>query len=237
VAELSGEDLERLGSRIALLVSEPGEADNAGRAVAALARRMGLTGGQLKDFVITGALQDGHRLRRPRTANEATQTQVDQLERELSAMRHGLKLTEVQARNAVRERDALRAENGVLLDALDRARTTGQVRQYIGIAALAAAVVAGIVVYAGPDLRPVPEKGRGQAERPDGSPFLQGGVVRKAGANLFKEPEVTAQVLTQLPGGARVQVRQVVWRAMVQWMEVEIGNLTGYMLSTDIERV
>ena len=122
VSEVSDEDLERLASRMAMLVSEAGEADNAGRAVAALARRIGLSGGQLKAFFLAGATNSLRVPVRDRSQLSAA-AQVDRLERELSALRHGLKLTEVQARNAQRERDALRTENGVLAEALDRARS------------------------------------------------------------------------------------------------------------------
>lgn len=231
MADVNGEDLERLGSRIAMLVSEPGEADNAGRAVAALARRLGLTGGQLKDFVITGAMQGQAPSRRPGgPANFA------ELEHELAELRHGLRLTESQARNAARERDALRAENATLRDALDRARTTGQVRQYIGLAAFAAAIVASILMLVGPDLRTVRGGAQRPVERPEGSPFTQSGQVHRGGATLLKAPEVGAEILAQLPAGARVQIRQVLWRTMAQWMEVEIAGQVGYVPSTDIER-
>jgi hypothetical protein len=38
-----------------------------------------------------------------------------------------------------------------------------------------------------------------------------------------------------LPPGTRIQVRQVLWRALVQWAEVEIGGAPGYVLSTEID--
>ena len=62
MGEVSGEDLERLANRMALLVSDDGEADNAGRAVGQLARRLGLSGGDLK------ALQQLLRAKRAPTA-------------------------------------------------------------------------------------------------------------------------------------------------------------------------
>jgi hypothetical protein len=231
VTEVSDEDLERLASRMAMLVSEPGEADNAGRAVASLARRLGLTGGQLKAFFLAGAVE-GLRTIQPRRGGDAA-AQLDRLERELSAMRHGLKLTEVQARNALRERDALRVENGVLLDQLDRARSAAQVRKFVGGAAVAAAILAAGILFVGPALRPLPEQLR--AEKQASSPFLRGAVVRGGGATVRLAPEVGAALITSLPSGARVQVRQVMWRSLMQWAEVEVGGQLGYVLSTEID--
>jgi hypothetical protein len=231
VAEVSDEDLERLASRMAMLVSEAGEADNAGRAVAALARRLGLTGGQIKAFFLAGATE-GVRTIRPR-ANADSAAQIDRLERELSALRHGLKLTEVQVRNAQRERDALRAENSTLIDSLDRARSAEQVRKYVGAAAVAAAILGGVVLYVGPTLHPM--NPGGVADRPAGSPFLRPGIVRANGAAVLRAPEPGAVLLTQLPPGTRVQVRQMLWRALIQWAEIEVGGVPGYVLSNEID--
>lgn len=231
MAEVSDEDLERLASRMAMLVSEAGEADNAGRAVAALARRLGLSGGQIKAYFLAGAT-DGLRVRNPRS-NPDSAAQIDRLERELSALRHGLKLTEVQARNAQRERDALRAENSTLIDSLDRARSARQVRKFVGGAAIAATILGAVVLYAGPALRPV--NPGGVVERPAGSPFLRPGVVRANGAAVLRAPEQGAVLITQLPPGTRIQVRQVLWRSLVQWAEVEIGGVPGYVISTEID--
>lgn len=231
VADVSDEDLERLASRMAMLVSEAGEADNAGRAVSALARRLGLTGGQIKAFFLAGA-SDSQRITRPRTAPDAA-LQIDRLERELSALRHGLKLTEVQARNAQRERDALRAENSSLMDSLDRARSAAQVRKFMGGAAIAAFILGGLVLYYAPTLHSTSLTGVN--ERPAGSPFAHAGVVRGNGAAVLRAPEPDAPLITQLPAGARVQVRQMVWRALRQWAEVEIGGVPGYVLSTEID--
>ena len=230
MAEVSDEDLERLASRLAMLVSEPGEADNAGRAVAALARRLGLTGGQLKAFFLAGAGQSLHA--RPGRRDEDLAQEVDRLERELSALRHSMKLTEVQARNAQRERDALRQENGVLLDSLDRSRASGQVRKYIGAAAVAAVLLGLAAVFLGPSLRSSVD---GREARPAGSPFLRSAVVRTSGAALHRAPDTGSEVVTQLPAGTRVQVRQVVWRALMQWSEIEVGGLSGFVQSTEID--
>ncbi len=231
VAEVSDEDLERLASRLAMLVSEPGEADNAGRAVAALARRLGLTGGQLKAMFLAGAAPSLRSHQSPRR-NEDLAQEVDRLERELSALRHSMKLTEVQARNAQRERDALRLENGVLLDSLDQSRSAGQVRRYIGAAAVGAVLIGLAAVFLGPSLQPAVS---GREGRPAGSPFLRSAVVRPSGASLRRSPDTAAEVVTQLPGGTRVQVRQVVFHALIQWSEIEVGGVAGFVQSTEID--
>jgi hypothetical protein len=231
LTEVSEEDLERLASRMAMLVSEAGEADNAGRAVASLARRLGLSGGEIKAYFLAGAA-GGIRMARPRSPSDAA-SRIDRLERELSALRHGLKLTEVQARNAQRERDALRAENSTLIDSLDRARSASQVRKFVGAAAVAATILGALVLFVGPALRPV--NLTGAPERPAGSPFLRPGVVRANGAAVLRAPEQGAVLITQLPPGTRIQVRQVLWRSLVQWAEVEIGGVPGYVISTEID--
>ncbi len=231
VAEVSDEDLERLASRMAMLVSEPGEADNAGRAVAALARRLGLSGGQLKAFFLAGATQ-GVRVPRVDRRDMDAGAEVDRLARELSALRHSMKLTEVQARNAQRERDALRVENGVLHDTLDRARSASQVRKFVGGAALAAAILGAAVIFEGPTLRLAVEP---RSERPAGSPFLRSALVRPSGAALMREPDRSAHIVTQLRGGTQVHVRQVVWRALMQWSEIEVGGVSGFVQSTEID--
>lgn len=213
-----------------MLVSEPGEADNAGRAVAALARRLGLTGGELKAFFLAGA--DRSLRPRPGRRDPDLAQEVDRLERELSALRHGMKLTEAQARNAQRERDALRLENGLLLDQLDRSRSAGQVRRYVGGAVVGAVLIAVAAVVLGPALRPMTSAGD---QRPVGSPFLRAAIVRPSGASLHRAPDTGSEVLTQLPGGTRVQVRQVVWRALMQWSEIEVGGLSGFVPSTEID--
>jgi hypothetical protein len=232
LAELSNEDLERLASRLAMLVSEGGEAENAGRAVAALARRLGLSGGQLKAFFLAGATQGGHRL--PNRAGPDAAGRIDELQREISALRHGLKLTEAQARNAQRERDALRTENNMLVDALDRSRSSEQVRRLIAGVVVAAVVLVAAVISIGPALRAGPMAG-GADPPAQGSPFMRSAVVRTGGANVLREPEQGALTVTQLPKGVRVNVRQTLWRGLMQWAEIEVGGVTGYVMSTEID--
>ena len=234
MTEVSEEDLERLASRMAMLVSESGEADNAGRAVAALARRVGLSGGQLKAFFLAGAsesLRTGERTRQSKLPDTAAH--IDHLQRELSALRHGMKLSEVQARNALRERDALRLENNTLRDAIDRSRSAEQVWKFLGGVVIASSLLVGLVLTFGPSLRntlthPMPEPALG-------TPFKRAGVIRASGAVLMKAPDQQSIPMGQLAPGTRVQVRQMVWHALNQWAEVEAGDVSGYVVSTDID--
>lgn len=235
MTELSEEDLERLASRMAMLVSEAGEADNAGRAVASLARRLGLSGGQIKAFFLAGA---GQTLRRstdqtPGRPNADPAAEIDRLEHEVSALRHGLKLTEVQARNAQRENFALRTENSMLLESLDRARSAAQVRKYVGAALVAAIALSAAVMIAGPSLHLSADLAH--PPRPPGSPFQRAATIRPSGAAVLLAPEQGSPVVAQLTGGTRVQVRQLVWRALMQWAEIEVGGVSGYVLSTEID--
>jgi len=234
VTEVSEEDLERLASRMAMLVSEAGEADNAGRAVAALARRVGLSGGQLKAFFLAGAsesLRTGERERQSRQPDVADH--IGHLERELSALRHGLKLTEVQARNALRERDALRQENNTLREAIDRSRSAEQVWKFLGGVVIASTMLVALLMAFGPSLRntltrPTPDQALG-------TPFKRAGVIRAGGAALMQAPDQKSTPVAQLAPGTRVKVRQMVWHALNQWAEVEVGDTSGYVVSTDID--
>jgi hypothetical protein len=234
VTEVSEEDLERLASRMAMLVSEAGEADNAGRAVAALARRVGLSGGQLKAFFLAGAsesMRTGGRERLSKLPDAAEH--IGHLERELSALRHGVKLTEVQARNALRERDALRLENNTLREAIDRSRSAEQVWKFLGGVVIASTMLVALVLAFGPSLRntlahPMPEQTLG-------TPFKRAGVIRPSGAMLMQAPDQQSTPIAQLMPGTRVKVRQMVWHALNQWAEVEVGDASGYVVSTSID--
>jgi len=231
LAEISPEDLERLANRMAQLTGYEQDADNAGRAIGALARRMGLTGDDLRAWMLAGAL---NRRSRDGAHDLAPQATADHLriERTLANSEHSLRVAEAQLRQAHSERDALKEENNLLIESLDRARSSEQVRRYVGIAVIAAAILGGVVLTVGPALRPVPDVA---TQRPFGSPFLRIGVVRGAGGTVYKVPQTTGLIVTQLVAGSRVQVRQTVERNQQHWVEVEVGGVAGYMLSTEID--
>src|ERR1035437_215475 len=107
-------EFERLASRLAMLASDDGEADNAGRAVGAMVRRIGLTGGDLKRIFLAGA------------ADVAGGGEHERLEAEVSTLRNSLTQSDDDARRAAWERDALRVENGELQASLDRLRASAR---------------------------------------------------------------------------------------------------------------
>ena len=200
-----------------MLAAEDGEADNAGRAVGALARRIGLTGGDLKRIFLAGvpdALGGGH----------------DRLGDELIALRRNLAELDADAQHAVWERDVLREENGRLKASLERMREN--VRTW-GLASGGLAVVLGFIGLIAWIGHP----------RPEPAPVVQeiagahrAAVVRAGGAQLYRAPERTGVPLMALPGGQRVTVRRLLWKDLFQWAEVEtLGGLVGYVLTTDID--
>ena len=117
---MTEDEAERLASRVALLASDSGEAEAAGRAVGQLAQRMGLTGGDLRAIVMRGAAES--------TGNQA-------LEDAYKAMR--------------RERDKLLLEGANLRQALGKARATAQMGRLLGVLGLVAAVAGGAYAWLG----------------------------------------------------------------------------------------
>ena len=212
-------DLERLAACLALLASEGGEAENAGRAVGAMARRIGLSGGDLKRIFLAGA------------ARPSGQAERDRLAQEASALRQALTLRDADARRALWERNVLRAENLRLQARLDRqrARTRGRAMAVAGVALMALFI--GTTAWIGRS-RPATTL---QAAR-QGPGLQRAAVVRSGGALLFPEPDRAAMPLRVLFAGQRVQVHRLVWKSLFQWAEVEVpGGLTGYVLTTEID--
>lgn len=219
MAGVSEEEIERLANRLAMLVSDGGEADNAGRAVGALARRLGLTGGQLKAIFMAGA-----------ESSAAHTVRVRRLEREVTRLREALEAAESEALAIRREAEALRREAIDLHALLDTQRQRRRVR----IGAVAALVLlavagAGLVAY-GPKLRlgeqPVP---------PASTPVYHTAVVHDVPAPLRRDPDPAAPVLATLPAGAQVPVRRLLWHNLTQWVEVTYQGQTGYVLTTEVD--
>jgi hypothetical protein len=240
LVDVNPEDVERLGSRLAMVVSEDGEAENAGRALGQLARRLGLTGGQLKAMFVAGAAAGGSD-RQPRARTE----EVERLEREIATLRHSLLLFEENATSAARERDALLGELGTLRSTLFRIHANARVRVALGIAVLLAVALAGAVSYlmvpAGPAavlavLPPADQDTRsGFPAAVPATPPRQVALVHTARAVVFKRPDPGAPVVAVLPAGKALVVRRLLWNMMIQWAEVEIGGGIGYIEVTDID--
>lgn len=228
MGEVSGEDLERLANRMALLVSDDGEADNAGRAVGQLAKRLGLSGGDLKALVLAGAGTGFRPGSSPATLK---------LEQEIDALRRELREAREAERSAREDREALVAENGAMRVAMYRRRAGARMRNLIlGLGAIGVLVVAAGVVLLSPDpmpagLRAPPPMARGDAA----VPAARVAMVRGAGAVLYREPDRGSQIIGRLGAGTRLLVQRTEWRSMMQWVQVEVEGRVGFVATTEVE--
>jgi hypothetical protein len=205
-------DLERLADRVAMLAAEDGEADNAGRAVGALARRIGLTGGDLKRIFLVGAASSGA---------------------ETAALREHVDSLDAERRALAWERDVLRAENGKLLDRVRRLRATLQGCAAAAGGVLAVALLAGGIAWVGHAGRSAPAEPPPPVASPAGA--QRTALVRPGGALLFRQPERVGPAIA-LPGGQRLTIRRLVWKSLFQWAEVETPDGgVGYVLTTEID--
>jgi len=226
VRGMSEEEIGRLANRLAMLVSDDGEADNAGRAVGALARRLGLSGGQLKAIFMAG--MDSANAQTARLAD--LQRRFDALSEELEQSRDALHRAEATARSALRERDALRQESEQLHDALDSRRTSSRVRWVVGLVVVAALVGGGWLAYNNTPLLRVAETQTAAG----GTPFYRKGVVHERNVALHRDPDTASPALATLTDGTQVVVRRTLWHNLEQWVEVEVGGQSGYILSTEV---
>jgi hypothetical protein len=212
-------DLERLAARLAMLASDDGEADNAGRAVGAMARRIGLTGGDLKRIFLAGA------------ASVPGGAEHGRLEGEVSSLRQSLAVMDADAQRAAWERDVLRAENERLHASLAGLRATVRSWGLVGIGVALLLLAVGVAAWIGQS-HPVAAPRVAQ----DAAGLRRAAIVRPGGALLFHEPDRAGAPLVSLRGGQLVQVRRLVWKDLFQWAEVEApGGLVGYVLTTEID--
>ncbi len=127
--------MERLADRLAMIVSDDGEAGNAGVAAAHLARRMGLTGGQLKAMLLSGGT-------------------------EMVELKHSVAQLDLATRRAQDEASRLRDVGERLQGQLDRANSTLRTQRVVGIVVVAATALGGLVATLVPGIggpaRPVP---------------------------------------------------------------------------------
>ncbi len=223
MGEVSGDDLERLANRMALLVSDDGEADNAGRAVGQLARRLGLSGGDLKALVLASAGSGFRPGSSPATLR--LEQEIDALRRELREAREG-------ERAAREDRDVLVAENGAMRVAMYRRRAGAKMRNLLlGLGAIGVVAVAAGVVLLTPDPARVPMGGRGDV----GAPAARVAMVRGAGAVLYRGPDRSSEIIGRLGSGTRLLVQRTEWRSMMQWVQVEVEGRVGYVATTEVE--
>lgn len=204
-----------------MLASDDGEADNAGRAVGQLARRLGLTGGDLKDMFLEGA-------RPAASASRARASEVERLERDIAELRRTLRNTEAAARVIQWERDELLSEKGELSVRLYRSRASRRSRRIATVVGLVLAVlVGGVVAMYGPDL------GGGRATTGQHQSGIA--IVRGQRVVMLREPVRNSAMVTPVPAGTHLVVRRVLWNRLTQWAEVEMGNVSGYIPTTDLE--
>lgn len=224
MSSLSDDEIDGLANRLAMLASADGEADNAGRAVGAMARRLGLTGGQLKAMFLEGARNGG-------TGRLGELSgQVSALQAETHALRDTLRKAEVAARALQRDRDSLREEVAHLNAALDERRGAKRSRRVsAGIAALAVVVAAGLVIV-GQRLTTDSET----TATAGGPPAFHEAVVRDRPIPFRRTPETNGEAIEMLSAGTRLPVHKVLWHGLQQWVEVESKGQTGYVPSTDV---
>ena len=228
MGSVNGDDIERLANLLALLASDDGEADNAGRAVGATARRLGLSGGQLKAIFKAGVkavVGDS-----PRLAEQTAR--INALTDEVEGLRDTLRKAEVAARALQRDRDALRGEVEELHGQLDQRRSARQARFAIGLVAALGVVGAVWVAAYGPKLHLVAQE---RADNLAGSPFYRTAIIRDRATVMHRDPDSASPDLATLTIGTHLMVHKTLWHNLQQWVEVELNGQVGYVLSTDVD--
>jgi hypothetical protein len=234
LGDVSEEDVERLASRLAMVVSQDGEAENAGRAIGQLARRLGLTGGQLKEIFLAGAAVSGPDL------GIAFQSRgdVERLQSEVAVLRRGLQESDAKLRAAERDRYALQHDVVALRKNLRRTRRVA--RSWLALAGVVVVAGAAVVISLEVPLSTL-QSLAGLTQTPVLAPPDHGADTRRMAAvhaehtPMFQQPDRSAPVMTTLPAGATVVVRRLVWNMLMQWAEVEASGSVGYVLTTDLD--
>jgi hypothetical protein len=179
----------------------------------------------LKAIFLSG--MDADVERSARIAHLAERTAA--LDAELLEARESLRRVEAGARSLQRERDALLNESGQLREILDRRRTSRQVRLALG-AVLIAGIAGGGWLAASNRAFHLTDK----TAQADASPFFRNGVVHERNVALRKDPDSGSPSLAMLTEGTQVVVHRTLWHNLQQWVEVEVGGQTGFVLSTEV---
>ncbi len=212
-------DLERLANRLALLVSADSEADNAGRAVGAMARRIGLSGGDLKAMFLAGAVPGGRGASgagRVERRVASLQESVEQLQAGLQDSERKLRSLGQQLHEAHRQADRARARMGLerIAAAAVLVLLAGGVTAWVGMAADGRALQSGI---------------------PAQSPLAHMARVGSAGATMYAGTDTHSAILAQLSPGTPFPVQALVWHSLNQWAQSSIGPFTGYVSANELQ--
>jgi hypothetical protein len=220
VTQFSDEEIQRLANRMAMLVSDDGEADNAGRAVGALARRLGLTGGQLKAIFMAGAESAGARAR-----------ELERVRKERDALRATIDDLTIRERRLEEECLTLRDEADALRVALQRQTTSRRRGLLVGgllVVMMAGVLALGIVAPWNQSGGLIPFHRTVESEP-------RQALVRDRPVALRAEPDLDAQPVGTLSVGSRLKVRRLLWHGLMQWAEVEADGTVGFVPSTDVQ--
>ena len=217
-----------------MIVSDDGEAGNAGVAAAHLARRMGLTGGQLKAIVLSGAIQEGAggQYAAPSRSAAEQALRTERLEREAAGLRHSLHQLDVEVRRAQEEAEQLREVGSSLRQQVAEARASIRMQRWLAGAVMMLVVVGSL----GWQVVPGWNVGHPTAAA-DRTPGTSAAVAvgRVPGAEIHSEPDRASTLIARLAVGEKVDLRQLVWRNLNQWAEVETGGRVGYVSTNDVE--
>ena len=213
-------ELERLANRLALLVSADSEADNAGRAVGALARRIGLSGGDLKAMFLAGAAKGGGGV----GGADRAERQAASLQDTVAQLQSSLYESERKLRSATHQQQEWHRQ-------ADRARARLR-RERIAVAAALALLLGGGAAtwFAMTD--------DGHALRsaiPADSPLAHMARVGGGGATIYAATDIHSPILAQLSPGTPLPVRSLVWHSLNQWAQSSIGPVTGYVAASELQ--
>jgi hypothetical protein len=220
VTQINDEEIQRLANRMAMLVSDDGEADNAGRAVGALARRLGLTGGQLKAIFMAGAESAGVRAR-----------ELERMRKERDALRASVDDLTIRERRLEEECLTLRDEADALRAAL-RGQTVAR-RRGIVVGGALVVLLAGVLTLG--MMAPWNQAGGLIPFHHTVEQAPTHALIRDRPVALRPEPDLDVQPLGTLAVGTQLSVRRLLWHGLMQWAEVETGGTVGYVPSTDVQ--
>lgn len=211
-------EMERLANRVALLVSADSEADNAGRAVGAMARKLGLSGGDLKAMFLAGA-----------TASPAGSTRTD-AQHKAARLQDSVERLEAGLRDAEQRLLGLVEQNRQLREALRRAAILARRQRIVGAVALAVVLGGGILAWVGPA-----SDGRGVPSATAGNALAGTAKVGAGGATLYADTDAHSAVLAHLPPGTRLQVHALVWHSLNQWAQATVDGNAGYISASELD--